>query len=229
MIGLVTSLLSGGAVWAWQRVKNVRVLRAKAAFFGFETRDTCLVILNRKWDAPGSTSHHDVHAMIEAVIIAKEAGCMTSVLSAEEFHGSNGDRAEFCIGGPESNARTGGHLASQLPGVTVLPHHATRPDTAAFVVDEQQFLLARGREEHAIVAKFTPPGASRPVILICGQTALANRAAISYLNREHRELAKTVESQNRFCIVIKAASTETYGHQAASLERDVSAAAFSAS
>jgi hypothetical protein len=167
--------------------------------------------------------------MIEAVILAKEAGCRTSVLSAEEFRGSNRDRTEFCIGGPESNARTGGHLASHLPGVTVLPHHATNPDTAALVVDERQFLLVRGREEHAVVAKFTPPGANRPVILICGQTALANRAAIYYLNREYRELAKTVASLDRFCIVIKAASIETYGCQAASLERDVSAAAFSVS
>jgi hypothetical protein len=50
LIGLVTSVLSGGSVLAWRHVKDARILSRKAAFFGH-------------WQKPGSTSHDDVQAM----------------------------------------------------------------------------------------------------------------------------------------------------------------------
>jgi hypothetical protein len=225
-IGLATSVLSGGAVWLWQRARNARILRRKAAFFGVERGGTCLIIMNNTWDTPGRSSHHDVHAMIEAATLASEVACAISVHSCDEFRESNGNRTEFCIGGPESNPRTGGHLASHLPGVTVRPVHVNRRDSAAIVVGDQRFLLDLGNHEHALVAKFTLPEASRPVILICGQTPITNRAAIHYLKREYRALSKTVASVDQFCIMVRVTSTGTYGYQAADLECDVSAAAF---
>jgi hypothetical protein len=78
-IGLATSVLSGGAVWLWQRARNARILRRKAAFFGVERGGTCLIIMNNTWDTPGRSSHHDVHAMIEAATLASEVGCAISV------------------------------------------------------------------------------------------------------------------------------------------------------
>jgi hypothetical protein len=104
--------------------------------------------------------------------------------------------------------------------------HANRRDSAAIVVGDQRFLLDLGNHEHALVAKFTLPEASRPVILICGQTPITNRAAIHYLKREYRALWKTVASVDQFCIMVRVTSTGTYGYQAADLECDVSAAAF---
>ncbi|OHV40893.1 MULTISPECIES: hypothetical protein [Pseudofrankia] len=226
VIGLLTSVISGGAVWAWQRASGARVLRRKALFFGLERGGTCLVILNNKWDAPGSTSHHDVHAMIEVAVLASEAACPVSVQSSTGFRESNGNRTEFCIGGPESNSRTAGHVASQLPGVTVHPVHPTRADSAALTVGDQQFALDRGRREYALVAKFTPTGASRPVVLICGQTAISNRAAIHFLRQEFHAVSNAVGAIDRFCVMIRVDGSNTYGHQAAVLDRDVTAVAF---
>jgi hypothetical protein len=49
-------------------------------------------------------SHDDVHAMIEVAALAHEAGCPISVLPADDLRENNGDRTEFCIGGPMSNS-----------------------------------------------------------------------------------------------------------------------------
>jgi hypothetical protein len=226
VFGLVTSIVSGGSIWVWHRTKDARSRRGKAAFFGLEAGGTCLIVMNNKWDAPGSVSNHDVHTMIEIATLASEIGNPISVLSSNEFHGLNGSRTEFCIGGPGSNPRTTGHLAAHLPGVAILPIDVGQPASGAFVVGGRRYLRDKGRREHALIARFTPPGSSRPVLLISGQRAIANRAAIYYLKREYRDLAKTVASVDRFCVVVRLDASDTYGYQAVSLERDVTAEAF---
>lgn len=226
VIGLVTTLLSGGAVWARQRVKSLRLLQRREAFFGLGRGGTCLIIMNSKWNTPGSSTHDDVHAMIEVATLAQELGCRISVRASDGFHESNGERTEFCVGGPESNARTRGHLASQLPGVTVRPVRAGRRDSAAIVVGDQRFLLDEGTEEYVLVAKFTPPAATHPVILICGQTPITNRAATHFLKRDYREVSKVVASLDRFCVLLRVDSAGTYGYEATGFECGVSATAF---
>lgn len=146
--------------------------------------------------------------------------------SCDEIQESNGDRTEFCVGGPSSNPRTAGHLANYLPGVTLRPYHAVRRDSAAIVAGDQRFLFDHGTLEHALVAKFTPPTASRPVILICGQTALANRAVIRYLQHDYLALTKRLASTDQFCLVVRITSSDTYGPELTELAADVTTAAF---
>jgi hypothetical protein len=96
----------------------------------------------------------------------------------------------------------------------------------AFVVGGRSFFWERGNQEYALVARFTPAESSRPVIVICGQTAIANRAAIDFVKREYRTLSKLVASIDRFCLMVRVNSIATYGHEAAELACDVSEAAF---
>lgn len=227
-IGLVTSVVSGVAVWAWQRGRRSVVLRRKAAFFGLEPGGTCLVILSRRHESARAMSLGDVRAMIEIVTLAQGLGAEVTYEDAETFRGSNGGRTEFCIGGPVggSNPRAGGHLAAHLPGVTVRPYVRDDPGSVAFVIGGRTFPWRRGESQHALVARFTPPEASRPVFLIIGQTDLGNRAAVDFLKREYRELAGRLPSLERFCLVIAVRSIATYGHQATELAADVTDTAF---
>ncbi len=227
LIGLVTSVLSGGSVLAWRHVKDARILRRKAVFFGLRPGGTCLIIMNNHWQKPGSTSHNDVHTMIEVAALAHEAGCPISVLPADDLRENNGDRTEFCIGGPTSNPRTAGHLATHLPGVRYLPH-STRRDSGAIVVGGKQFLFDHGRRGHALIAKFIPIYSSCPVIVIYGQRSIDNRAAIHFLKREYRKLSRAIDSLDRFCLIIQVTLADTYGYQAAELAADVTDAAFTA-
>lgn len=225
VIGLVTSVLSGGSVMTWRRVSDTRILHRKAAFFDLDADHTCLIVMGDHRRQPRSTHHNDVHAMIEVATLAYEARCPISVIPVEDLRESNGDRTEFCIGGPGSNPRTAGHLVSHLPGVRQRPYDAKRA-AGAILVGDQQFLLDYGQLEHVLVAKFTPPQSSRPVFVIAGQRAIGNRAAIHFLKREYHNLSKVVDSLDRFCLILRVDSSDTYGYEATDLVADVTAAAF---
>jgi hypothetical protein len=222
VIGLITSILGGGSVWLYERAKKARFLRRRAAFFGIEPGGTCLIVLNNKYNMPGSTHHQDVYAMIEVIALASETGAKVDIESCDDFRGSNGDRTEFCIGGPGSNPRTSGHMASHLPGVSLRPFDPGARDSMSFVAGDQAFPLDPGNQEYALVAKFTPREASRPVMVICGQTAITNRAAVGFLKREYGNLSKVLASIDRFCIMVRVPATGTYGHEAAELASDIS-------
>lgn len=226
VIGLATSIISGGSVWLWQQGRSLRILRRKAAFFGLKPGSVCLIVMANRPENPGTSSHDDVHALVEVGALAAEVGCQVSVRSPQEFRESNGDRTEFCIGGPDSNSRARGHLASYLPGISFRPYNPSRRDSIAIVAGGERFLRDPGDREYALVAKFTPQGSSSPVILICGQTAVTNRAAIAFLKNEYREVERMITSTEKFCIIIQIAAISTYGYQGARLDRDVSAVAF---
>ena len=224
-LGLITSVVGGAAVWLWQHLAVRRSRRAKESFFGLARDTGCLIIFNNAAGRRGAMHHDDVYAMIEVAALAASTGSPVSVESCNDFQGVNGSRTEFCLGGPGggSNPRTGAHLAAHLPGVRT--HVAgTRPLT--YEIGGRIYSCSPGSEEFALVAKFTPYGSTRPVILICGQTALSNRAAISYLKREHRALARTLPDLRRFALMLQVTASDAFGHEAAALEADVTREAF---
>ncbi|AQS68943.1 hypothetical protein [Streptomyces pactum] len=226
-IGLVTSLLGGGLVWLWERAKRTREVNKRAGFFGVRPGQTCLVVLGNKYNSPGTATYRDIRAAMGLALLAGELGCDVLIESGD-FRGSNGDRTEFCVGGPAggSNLRTGGHLAAHLPGVTVHPYDATNPYSVAIEVGGEKYLFDRGNQEYVLVAKFVPEESGNPVFLVCGQSSTANLAAIHFLRREFTRVAEQISSVQRFCILIKVSGIGTYDHHRAALERDVSAAAF---
>lgn len=226
-IGLVTSLLGGVFVWLWERAKRTREVNRRAEFFGVRPGHTCLIVLGNKYDAPGAAHYRDVRGVVELSLLAGELGCKVAVESGD-FRGGNGDRTEFCVGGPTggANIRTGGHLAAHLPGVTIHPYDGTRPDSVAIEVGGEKYLFDRGNQEYALVAKFTPAESTSPVFLVSGQTSVANLAAIHFLRREYVHVAGRLSSLERFCVLIKVSGIGTYEYHRAELEREVSAAAF---
>ncbi|WP_234048244.1 hypothetical protein [Streptomyces liliifuscus] len=225
--GLVTSLLGGVFVWLWDRAKRIREVNRRAAFFGVRPGQTCLIVLGNKYNAPGTVHYRDVRAVVELSLLAGELGCKVAVESGD-FRGGNGDRTEFCVGGPTggANIRTGGHLAAHLPGVTIHPFDGTRPNSVAIEVGGEKYLFDRGNQEYALVAKFTPAESTSPVFLVSGQTSVANLAAIHFLRRQYPHVAGRLSSLERFCVLIRVSGIGTYEFHRAALEREVSAAAF---
>ncbi|MFI6155612.1 hypothetical protein ACIBCA_23330 [Kitasatospora sp. NPDC051170] len=218
VIGLVTSVVSGGSVWAWKRVSGARVLHRRRALLGLSPGVPCVIILNRHWRMPEVTDHGDVHAIIELAMLAEEAGSPFTLVAADagEF---TGDRTELSIGGLGSNRRNVEYVASQLPGVEVDPD-------GHFTVDGRRFVHDQGRQDHALVAKFTPARSTRPVLVVMGQSSIANRAAVHLLKRDYRQLTRTLASLDRFCLMLRVDSADTYGYQAVELAADLSDVAF---
>ncbi|WP_193582043.1 hypothetical protein [Streptomyces mobaraensis] len=226
-VGLLTSFLGGAFVWLWERAKRTREVNRRARFFGVRPGQTCLVVLGDKYNAPKTTAYPDTRAAVELALLAGELGCEVLVESGN-FRGGNGDRTEFCVGGPSggANPRTGGHLTAHLPGVTLHPYDTADADSIAIEVDGEKYLYDRGNREHVLVAKFTPTESTSPVFLVCGQSALSNLAAIHYLRREFATVTKRIRAVDRFCILISVSDIDTYDHHRATLERDVTTAAF---
>lgn len=159
-------------------------------------------------------------------MLVRGLGAQTSIVSWDQVREGIGDRTEFCIGGPDSNGRTRGHLMSYVPGVTMRPYHAQR-DRLALAVGGQRFRLVSGEQEFAAVVKLTQRG-MRPLFLICGQTAVTNWAAVKFLKSNCRTLTKTLESTDQFCIILRVTRPDVYGHGTVKIEADVSSVAFSA-
>jgi hypothetical protein len=44
VVGLITSLISGGSVWLWGRARVTRRQRERARFFGLSPGDTCRIV-----------------------------------------------------------------------------------------------------------------------------------------------------------------------------------------
>jgi hypothetical protein len=246
VVGLVTSLLSGTAVWAGQRLRSLRRRQQAAAFFGVGAGQRCLLVIYRTpWQpSPDSMRHADVQALVDLAVRLRELGAEPEVVPFDRLASAPGQQTEFCIGGPTVNARTQTHLARYLPGVTMRPWDRTRRDSTAVVVGQQRFLHtpppgpgsgADGGEQeqvYAVLARFVPPSGDRPVFVISGQTALANRGAVQFLTRSgnqrrlRRLAAGDATGGGRFCLVVRVAWPRVYGHQLVEVASDVTAAAF---
>jgi hypothetical protein len=244
MVGLVTSLLSGTAVWAGQRLRSLRRRQRAAAFFGVRAGERCLLVIYRTpWQpSPDSMRHADVQALVDLAVRLRELGAEPQVVPFDQLAEAPGQQTEFCIGGPAVNARTQTHLARYLPGVTMRPWDRTRRDSIAVVVGEQRFLhtpaLGPGPEGgeqeqvYAVLARFVPAPGGRPVFVISGQTSAANRGAVQFLTRAGNErwlrrLAdRDATGGGRFCLVVRVASPRVYGHRMVEVASDVTAAAF---
>jgi hypothetical protein len=226
--GLVAAVVSGTVVWVWQRGRGVRTRRGKAAFFGLRPGRECLVVMNRHWQAPNAVARPDVYALLEVGSLAEELGCPVSVRASDDLREHTDDRTEFCIGGPDSNERTAAHLASFLPGVTCLPYSEVGA-MVEIVVGDRRFIREPDKLEYALVAKFRPPHARQPIWLICGQTAITNRAAVHFVKRHYVTLRGSLASIDRFALVVRVTSPGVYGHTMVELDTDITAEAFTLS
>lgn len=226
VIGLVTSVLSGGSVWFWRRAAIATSVRRKAAFFGLAPGSMCLIVMPNRWDKSGATSHNDVYALVEIVKLADELKCLTEMLPANQVRGGNGDGPEFCIGGPVSNLRTGALLAAYLPGVAMRDLNDGHDPLAIIAAGQRYQWRDQHRYDYALVARFTPAHCNAPVIIICGQTSISNRASINFLKREYLSLAKNMASPDQFCLVLKISAVDGSSYQSVELAADVTTAAF---
>lgn len=225
VIGLVTSIISAGSVWLWQRASAAGNARRRKRFFGVAPGDDCLIVMGHHHSARGLMPRQDVYAVLELGALVEEVGGTATFEVGSDFRGGSGDRTEFCISGPTANRRSEAHLAQYLPGVTQRPY-SDAPDSVALVVREQEYRWVRGEREHAVVARFTPRGQDSPVFLICGQTPKANRAGVSFLRRNYADLTRSLASVDQFCLIIGISDVHVYGHELVDLVADVTDAAF---
>lgn len=221
VLGVAATAISGGFGWFARTYLWRRTLRRKQAFFGLPTGSDCLFVANRQMGGTGSSLHrNDAFALLEISALIKDCGANVEIVSHDGVRQGFGERAEFCIGGPVSNARTAAHLASMLPGVRVDLSAEPGPDRGAISVGGEAYRWQPGRLEHVLLARLTTGPRTRPVFLISGQTAISNQAGARFLARNHVELARRYRAES-FCVVLKVTNSDAYGPDVAELFVDV--------
>ena len=226
-VGLVTSIISGGSVWAWGRVTVTRRQREQARFFGVSAGDTCRIIAPEAFGTPRTVSKNDMFSIVELAKLMRDLRADLDVAGADERAFGVGDVTEFCVGGPAANVRMRSHLARFLPGVTVTSASASSPVPSVIAVGGQEFVREPGSRDYVLVARLSPPGGRRPLFLICGQTAIANRAAASYLRDRYRAITSAHDAGENWCVILRVLAPGIYGHHLAEFAADLSASAFS--
>ncbi len=224
-INLVASALAAVAAWLVQRAISYRRLARMRGFFGLRAGAPSLLIVGRHWSSPRVSSVHrnDMGAIVELGAIVKECGARVDLVPAAEAPKELGKVTEFCIGGPESNPRTGAHLAALLPGVRVTTYDETGDGVPIFVGTER-YDRHPHEAAHVVLARALPT--AHPVFLLIGQTALSNLAAARYLAGHHRELQREYGDRSPFCLVLKVRQPSAYGPDLVELVADGTEAAF---
>ncbi|NXY97846.1 hypothetical protein HYE82_26430 [Streptomyces sp. BR123] len=221
VLGVAATAVSGGFGWFTRTYLWRRALRRKQAFFGLPTGSDCVFVVNRKPDADAWSVHrNDAFALLEISALIKDCGANLRLVSHDAVRQGIGERTEFCVGGPSSNTRTMAHLSSMLPGVRIGAYEEPEPDRLAIRVGGESYRWDKGQVEHVLLARLTARPGTRPVFLICGQTAISNQAGARYLARNHRELARRYRGDS-FCVVLKVTHSDAYGPDVAELLADV--------
>ncbi|MFI5761214.1 hypothetical protein [Streptomyces sp. NPDC051563] len=221
VLGVIATACSGGFGWFTRTYLWRRALRRKQAFFGLPTGSDCLFVVNRQMGGTDSSLHrNDAFALLEISALIKDCGANVQIVTHDGARQGFGERAEFCVGGPSSNARTTAHLASMLPGVRIIVSSEPVPDRGAITVGGETYRWQKGLVEYVLLARLTTGQGSRPVFLLCGQTAISNQAAARYLARHHRKLAGSY-GDDSFCILLKVVNSDAYGPDVTELVADV--------
>jgi hypothetical protein len=228
VVGLITSLISAAVVWAWGRARVTRRQRERAGFFGLSPGDTGRIVAPQAFGAPRSVSRNDVFSIVELAKLMRDLRADLDVVGSGEGTYGVGDVTEFCVGGPAANVRMQSHLARFLPGVSVRSYPRESHKPAVIAAGGQEFLREPDAREYVLIARARRPDGGKPLFLICGQTAITNRAAASYLRENYRGISSDHADGTNWCLVLRVVAPSVYGHQMTELAADVSATAFCA-
>ncbi|MFI5532277.1 hypothetical protein ACIA8O_27465 [Kitasatospora sp. NPDC051853] len=225
-LGLLASAISAGLGWIAHTLRRRRRTGRVREFFGMPPGSDCLLVVNRHTAGTSSksVSRNDVYALMELAALIKECGARADVTGHDQVRQGLGDKAEFCLGGPESNERTAAHLRNWLPGVAFTPPPAGTAHGSTITVGEQEFRFTDTGDRpsaYVLLARIQAAPERRPVFLIAGQTATSNHAAVRHLTGHHRELARTHGAHGTFAVVLRVVNPGAYGPDVVELAADV--------
>ncbi|HSK95487.1 MAG TPA: hypothetical protein VK891_02630 [Euzebyales bacterium] len=226
VVGVASSAVTAVIVWVWARVARLRRRHRRAAFFGLSPGDRCVIVMNRAARDDRAMHHDDVEGLVDLIRLVDEIGAEPEVVRFDRLLEPAGETAEVCIGGPTSNERAEVHLRTYLPGVTFRTYDPDADDHMAIITGDDLFPYERAEIEHALLARFYPESSPHPVILVCGQSARSNRAAISYLARHYERAIRVLHPDGEpFCLVLALRSPLVYGVRSVHLVKDVTTSA----
>lgn len=221
ILGVASSAVSAGAAWILQTALRRRRLNRTRAFFGLPAGGECLLVVPRKAGAISerTVAQRDVYALMELAGLVRSCGAEAEIVAHNEVRQGIGGKAEFCIGGPVANDRTGAHLRWRLPGVAVEAEWEAGVNN--LIIGDQVYSRDSAVAEYVLLARIAAGIGERPTFLVCGQTATTNLAAVRYLTRHQRELMRRYQQDETFCLLLRVVQPDSYGADVIELVGDV--------
>lgn len=218
-LGIVTSVITGLAVWFWSKFRFNRKDRLKAKFFGMKKGEAVFCTINQHPAGPKLMSHGDILTLFDVTKVAHELSAEIIIKPTDEARLTPGDQVEFCIGGIDSNPRTKVFLDKYFNGLKMKSYKDS--ESLKIYTNNESFSYIKAKKAFSILAKFYPENKKNPVFLICGQTNISNRAAGYYLNSNFEDLYAKYKEQP-FCLIIGVEDFHLFGYKSAKLIGDFS-------
>jgi hypothetical protein len=211
-------------VWVAQRLFAYRRLARKRAFFGLAAGARAVLVVARHASSPREHSVHrrDVSALVELTAIVRECGARAALVGADEPSGI-GNMTEFCVGGPDTNARAVAHLRVLPPGARLTSYKEDGRRVASSA-GEHRLEREPGRAEYAVLARSVVKG--HAVFSLLGQTSYANLAASRYLADKHRTLHRRYGADRPSCLILRVVEPDAYGADLVEVAAEVTADVF---
>jgi hypothetical protein len=228
-INLLASVIAGTAVWVLSWLRRRQRTQRMRSFFGVGPESRALFVVARHYSSPEELSVHreDAAAMVELAAMVMACGGRSDLVGFDGAPAALGAEPEFCVGGPSTNPRTAAHLRLLLPGIRF--EHDDDRRRFLRIGDRPPRELPRNAGDgvvHAVVAKAYGSPAAAPVFLVCGATALSNRAAAHHLVRHHRDLARRHGTTDAFALLLSLRGLRSYGIDAMVETEDITDEAF---
>ena len=220
-IGLITSVITGFAVWFWDRFRRTLDLTRKSSFFGIRPGENCLIVMNHNPRGRNLMSHGDVETVVEIVKIIREIDGEVTIASFDKALEPAGSIAEFCVGSPISNQRTGVHIKNFMQEISNNSYSEGEPDSLAILISGEIYRHEQEDQEYAILARIVPNQDSRPIFLISGQSSLGNKAAIHFLAKKYKTILWDKYKYGSFCLLLKVIEPKLYGYKSVELIKDL--------
>ncbi|MEO1146015.1 MAG: hypothetical protein AAFY26_10510 [Cyanobacteria bacterium J06638_22] len=221
LIGLITSVIAGFAVWFWERFRRTLDLTQKSSFFGIRPEGNCLVVMNHNPRGRDLLSHGDVETVVEIVKIIYEINGEVTIAAFDKALEPPGDITEFCIGSPASNERTEVHIKNFMQDIINKPYSKDKPDSLAILTAGEVYRYRYQETEYAILAKIVPEQYAHPVFLVSGQSSRGNKASIYFLAKNYRTVLRNKYKYNSFCLLLRIREPKIYGYKSVELVKDL--------
>jgi hypothetical protein len=224
-ISLLSSAITGVAVAVLSWLGRRRRIERMRAFFGVRPGSRPLLVVGQHAASVHEMSVHlnDAAGVVDMAAMVMTCGGEPELVGQHQVPKALGAVAEMCVGGPYGNSRTATHLRFLAPGIELAVYDE---DPSMTITIGDDGYSRDGDVSYALLVKTFGPQGGAPVFLICGQTALDNRAAARYLTQHHRVLARRYGLTGRFAVMLQMKGVYEYGTDAVDVVEDVSLAAF---
>jgi hypothetical protein len=221
LIGLVTSVITGLAVWFWERFHRILDLAQKSRFFGIRPSENCLVVMNHNPRGRNLLSHGDVETVVEIVKIIYQIDGGVTIAAFDKALEPAGNITEFCVGSPASNERTEVHIKNFMQNIVNSPHSKDEPDSLAIFIEGKIYRYKHEEMEHAILAKIVPDQYANQIFLISGQSSFGNKAAVHFLAKNYKKSLLNKYKHKSFCLLLRIKEPKLYGYKSVELVEDL--------